>query len=68
MTVLLLWSSDFLRKKKSSSKTQELLEFPNSGGPEKSEVQNSNTTAWDYWNWFGMIRCPRAHLFLLQTL
>ena len=45
MTVVLRWRSDFLRKKIAILEDPGIiLEFANSGGPEKSEAQNSNTT------------------------
>ena len=45
MTVVLRWRSDFLRKKIAILEDPGIiLEFTNSGGPEKSEAQNSNTT------------------------
>ena len=47
MTVVLLWSSDLKKKKKKIVILEDpgiILEFPNSGGPEKSEAQNSNTS------------------------
>ena len=64
MTVVLLWSSDFLGKKIVILDDQGMIRISFFWWTRKIRSAEFK----HYWNWFGMIGCPRAHPFLLQTL